>query len=105
MLAVMVLDVNQDAQRIFRRRFINGNGTEAAIKRGVLRNSLPIFFVSCRADADDLTARQGWLQDVGGVEVAVNGIASANNGVDFIDKQDNVRGAASLIDNANQSFF
>ena len=77
---------SHDGQRVGFVRLFNVNWPEAAVKRRVLCDGAPIFRVSGRADTDDFTTRQRWLENIGGVEVAIDGVARADDGVNLIDE-------------------
>src|SRR5690606_20154090 len=49
--------------------------------------------------------RQRRFKDVGGVEVAVNRVTRADDGVDFVDEQDDVAVVFRLVQNADQPFL
>jgi hypothetical protein len=95
----------QDRQRIGLRRFFNVDGAEAPVKRRVLGDGTAIFFVCGCADTDQFTPCQRRFQNIGGIQVAVDGVTRADDGVDFVNEQDHISGIFDFIDNADESFF
>jgi hypothetical protein len=70
-----------DGDGVFDSGFFDVDSAEAAIQRRVLSDGAAIFLMGSRADTHDLTTRQRRFEDVGRVEVAVNRIARADDGV------------------------
>ena len=62
----------------------------------VLLDVLPIFTDSCRANARDLTARQGRFDDVGCVERAFS-LSGSNQRVDLVEEDDHLWVALELF--------
>ena len=69
---------------------------EAALQGAVLLDVLAVLVERGGADALDLAARQGRLEHVGGVDGPL-GPAGADQGVQLVDEQDDVVGAADLV--------
>ena len=108
-LALMVLfvlraDAAQDEHGVFRGRVVDLDGLEAALEGGVLLDVLAVLRERGGADALDLAARKGGLEDVGRVHGAFGG-AGADDRVHLIDEQDDVLGALDLVHDALDAFF
>jgi hypothetical protein len=69
---------------------------EAALERGVLLDVFAVLVERGGADALQLAAAEGGLDDVGGVHRALGG-AGADDGVQLVDEEDDVLGAADLV--------
>src|SRR5581483_5502285 len=67
----------------------NFHRLETALQRTIFLDGLAVLARSGRADTLNLAARQGRLQDVGGVERAFSR-ARAHQGMQFVDKNDGV---------------
>src|SRR3546814_10366654 len=61
---IFLLDPAQDRNRILDRRLADEDGLEAPLERGVLLDMLAIFVERRRADAVELAACQGGLEQV-----------------------------------------
>ncbi len=79
----------QDLQRLLGRWLADVDGGEAPLERGILLDALAVVVVGGRADQAQLTARQGRLEHVGGVERAL-GVARAHQRVELVDEQDDL---------------
>ena len=75
------------------------DGLEAALERAVLLDVLAVLGEGRRADDLDLAAREGGLEDVGGVHAALR-VARADEVVHLVDDEDDVALAADLFDEA-----
>ena len=73
-------------------RLVNLYGLETAGQRRIFLNVFFVFRPGGRADGAQLPTRQGRLEQVSGITGTLLA-ASANQGVDLIDKQNNRRGA------------
>ena len=69
------------------RRLLDHDRLEAALEGGVALDVLAVLVERGRADALQLAARQGGLEDVGGVDGALGG-AGADERVQLVDEQD-----------------
>ena len=87
MLLVALADALEDLDRLLDGRLFDQHRLEAALQRGVPLDVLAIFVERRRADGLQLTARQRWLEDVGGVDRAL-GRAGADQRVQLIDEED-----------------
>src|SRR5262249_27468670 len=81
------------------------NRSETTIKRRVLGNGLAVFLVSCRAYTYQFAARQSRFQDIGRVQIAINGVARTDNSVDFVNEQNDVSSILDFIHDADQALF
>src|SRR5262249_33296754 len=82
--------------RLVLRRRVDDDLLEAPLQRPVLLDVLAVLVQRRGADALDLAAGQGRLEDVGGVDGAL-GAAGADEGVQLVDEQDGVLGPADLV--------
>ena len=87
MQLVFLLEPAQDRDRILDRRLADEHRLEPPRQRRVLFDMLPVFVERGRADAMQFAARQGRLQQIGGVHRAV-GLARADQRVHLVDEQD-----------------
>ena len=88
-LLVPVLDTAQDLDRLLLGRRGHLDRLEAPLQRAVLLDVLAVLRGSGGADALDLAAGQGRLQDVGGVERPFRR-ARAHQGVELVDEDHDV---------------
>src|ERR1700674_331072 len=93
---------NLDGVGFVRRR--NFHGLEAAFQRAAFFNTLAVFSGRGCADALNLAARQGWLQDVGGVERAFRR-ARAHQSVQFVDEDDGILRLHQLFHDGLEALF
>src|SRR6185312_9816951 len=77
---------------------------EAAFEGAVLLDVLAVLVERGGADALDLAAREGRLEDVGGVDGPFRA-AGADQGVQLVDKQDRVLGPADLVHDRLDAFL
>jgi hypothetical protein len=85
----------EDGDRVVAVRRLDHHRLEAALEGAVLLDELAVLVEGGRADALDLAARQGGLEDVGGVDRAL-GAAGADQRVQLVDEQDHVLRPAHL---------
>ena len=88
------LQAAEDGDRVFDRRLADVDRLEAALQGGVFFDVLAILVERRGADAAQLAAGQGRLEQVGGV-AAPFGPAGADDRVQLVDEEDHVAGAAS----------
>ena len=86
-LLVLLLEPAQDRDGVLHRRLADEHGLEAPRQGGVLLDVLAVLVERGGADAVQLAARQGGLQQVAGVHGAL-GLAGADDGVQLVDEQD-----------------
>src|SRR3989442_1571699 len=84
----------QDADRVFYRRLVDQHGLEAPFECRVLLNVLAIFVQGGRANRTQLTAGQGGLQEVRGIDCALRP-APPPPRVELVDEQDHPAGAGA----------
>ena len=89
------LEAAEDGDRVLDGRLADEHRLEAALERGVLFDVLAILVERRRADAAQLAAGQGRLEQVGGVAAAF-GRAGADDGVQLVDEQDDVAARRAL---------
>ena len=98
-LFIVDADALDDLDGVQQRRLLDLDGLETALQRGILLDILAILGKRRCADDLHLPAGQRGLHDVGGVHRAV-GVARADDGVDLINKQDDVARSLDLADEA-----
>ena len=96
-LLVTILQAMDDGQRVGDAGLVDVHRLEAALERGVLLDVLAVLVGRRGADDLDLAARQGRLEDAGGVDGALRR-ARADDGVDLVDEEDDVAGLLHLGD-------
>ena len=89
---VFFLDAAQDRDRVLDRRLADIDRLEAALEGGVFFDILAVFVEGRRADAMQFAACQRGFEHVGGVHRAFR-FACADEGVQFVDEQDDALGA------------
>ena len=86
---VLLLEAAQDRDRVLDRRLVDEDRLEATGQGGVLLDVFAVLIQRGGADAVQLAARQGGLQQVGGVHGPV-ALSGADQGVHLVDEQDDV---------------
>ena len=95
---VALLEAAQDGDGRFHRRLGGHHRLEAALQGGVLLDVLAVLVQRGGADGAQLAARQGRLEQVGGVHRPLRA-AGADQGVQLVDEQDDAAfGAGDLLD-------
>src|SRR5262245_60769662 len=101
---VAVAEAAQDLDGLVDRRLLDAHLLEAALERGVALEVLPILVERRRADGLDLAAREGGLEDRGGVDRAFGG-ARADEVVELVDEQDDVAALGDLLHHLLQALL
>ena len=94
---IAVAQTLEDRDRVLLVRLADGHGLEAALQSRVLLNILAVFLEGRRADDLKVAARQRGLEDIRGVGAALRG-ARADDGVQLVDKEDDVLALLDLVD-------
>src|SRR6185437_4739339 len=84
---VLFLEAAQDRDRILDRRLVDKDRLETTGERRVLLDIFPVLVERRRADRVQRAARQGRLEQVGGVHGAI-GLAGTDQGVHLVDEED-----------------
>ena len=102
---VLLLEAAQDRDRVLDRRLVDEHRLEAPRQRRVLLDVLAVLVERGRADAVQLTAGEGRLQQVAGIHRAL-GLAGADDGVQLVDEQDDAAALGlHLIQHGLQALF
>lgn len=101
---VLVTQALEDVDRVRCRRLIYEDGLEASLERGILLEVLLVLVKGGRTDRLHLAAREHRLQDVRGVDRAL-GRASAHQGVDLVDEDDDVAASLDLLGDLLEAFL
>ena len=104
MVFVPAFYVIENLHRLFRCRRFHQYFLESAFESTVFFNILAVFVKSGGADALQLAACKSWLEHVGSVERAV-GVTSANNIMNLINENDDIRIFLQLIENRLHTFL
>ena len=83
---------------------INNHLLETALQCTVFFDVFAVFIERGGTDALHLATSQGWLEQIGCVHRA-RSIAGTNDGVDFVDKQDDILIVSHLVDNGFDALF
>ncbi len=103
-LLVPVLHALEDLERLGLVGRGDVDGLEAPQKAAILLDVLAVLLQRRRPDAGDLAAREGGLEDVRRVERPLRR-AGADQGVDLVDEDDQVRILTELPDDALQALL
>ena len=102
---VLFLQAAQDRHRILHGRLGDEDRLETAGQGGILFHMLAIFIQRRGPDTVQLAARQGGLQQVGGVHRPL-GLARPDQGVHLVDEQDDLAlGGGGLVQDRLQTLF
>ena len=105
MLFVLWSEAFDDRNRICNRWLANVHRLEPSLEGCILFDVLAIFIDGCRTDALELSAGEGWLEEIRCIQRSL-GCTSANNGMKLIDeKNDLSRRVTDRIDDALQPLF
>ena len=101
---ILAADPLEDEDGILDRGGLDLDRLEAAIEGGVLLDVLAVLVEGRGANALELAAGEGGLEDVGGVHRAFGG-AGSDNRVELVDEEDDVPGAADLVHHRLDAFL
>ena len=104
MVLVLDLDATQDVHGHLGVGLFHSDGLEPPLERRVTLHVLAVVVQRGRADALDLTAGQGRLQDIGSVHGAFRGSGS-DQGVDFVDEEHAIAGGLDFLNHLLQPLF
>ena len=88
---VFLLDAAQDGNGVLLARFLDQDRLKASFQGGVLFNIFPVFVQGGCADAVQFAPGQGRFEHIGGIHGAFGG-TGADQGVDLVDKEDDLAG-------------
>ena len=83
---------------------LDDDSLETAFKRCVLFDALFVFVERGGADALDFAAREGGLQNVGGIHGAFRA-ASSDDCMQFVQEKDDLLGTAQFVHDGFQAFL
>ena len=102
---VAFLEPPEDGDGIFHGRLLDQNRLEASFQRRVLFDIFAVFIERCRPDAAQFAPGKGRFEHIGGVHGPFRG-AGADDGVDFIDEEDDFPlGVGYFLEDGLQPFF
>src|SRR5580765_7348118 len=104
MSLIAVTQAAKNLNRFSRRGRIDDDLLETPFQRAILLNVLAIFVERGRANALNFATSQGWLEHVGGVNRSFRS-ARADQGVQFVDKENGILGAANFVHNRLDAFL
>ena len=87
---VALLQATQNTDRVLDRRLPNVNLLEATLQGGVLLDVLAVLVERRRTDQTQLTASQQRLNHVAGIHRGITGGAGADDGVQLVDKRNDL---------------
>lgn len=101
---IIVADAADDGNGLFNGWLGDGDGLEAALKRGVLFDVFAVLVEGRRADDLDLAARKRGLEDIGGVHGSLR-IACADEIMHLVNDQNNIAEFFDLFNEALHTAF
>ena len=104
MFFVLIAQAFHDANSLLFIRFLDDHGLEAAFERRILFQVLAVFIERSGTDDLDLSTRQRRLQDRGRIHRSFGGTC-ADQGMQFIDEQDDIVCLLDLFDALLQAFL
>ena len=104
MRLVAVAKAVENAQSLFLARLFHVHRLEATGERGIFLKMLAVFLGSGGANHLQLTARQRWFQNGGSVDGSF-GRTRANDGMHFVDEQNDVAVFDDFLDDLLQTLF
>ena len=105
MVLVTFLDTTEDTDGIYLVRFVDHDGLESTLQCLILFEVLLILVEGSGTDGSQFATCQGRFQNVGSIHGAL-ATASAYQGMDFINEEDNLTvGIGYLLDDALESFL
>jgi hypothetical protein len=103
-LLVLGFDIDEDVHGFVGGRRVDHDFLEAAVEGAVFFDMLAVFIQGGSADALQFAACQGRFEDVGGVERA-GGAAGADDGVNFVDEEDDVAAFLQFVHDGLHALF
>ncbi len=103
-LLVAVAQAAQDLHGLLDRGLLHADLLEAALQGRIALQVLAVLVQGGRADRLQLAARQGRLEDRGGVDRALGG-AGADEVVELVDEQDDVAALGDLLHHLLQALL
>src|SRR2546428_8032803 len=104
MLLVERLDAVQDRDRLDQRRLVDEDRLEAALEGRILLDVLAVLVERGGADALDLAACEGGLEDVGGIDRAFRR-TRADQRMQLVDEEHHLATGADFIEDLLQALF
>ena len=102
---VTFFQATENGDRVFDRRLVDHDRLETTFQSGIFFDVFLVFIEGRSADAAQVTTGQHRFQDVAGVHGAFRS-ASADDGVDFIDEEENLAVRfGDFIEDRFESFF
>ncbi|MCB5293720.1 hypothetical protein BJQ90_03178 [Arthrobacter sp. SO3] len=101
---VPVAEALEDLDRVGDRWLLNLDRLETPFQRGILLDMLAVVIQRGGTDGLELTARQHGLQNRGRIDGALGGTGT-DQGVDFINEQENVAAGADLLKDLLEALF
>ena len=95
----------EDFHGFFDGGFIEEEGVEAAFEGGIFFDVFAVFDGCGCADTAKLSACKGGFEDIGSVEGSLVGFARADDGMEFIEEEDNLGMFAGFAHNHREAFF
>ena len=87
---VFILETAEDLISLINGRFRNFNGLKAPGEGTVLVKVFPVFFIGRRADTAHLARGKRRFQDVGCIQRTAGYSSGPDNGVNLVDKENNI---------------
>ena len=103
-LLIALAQTLQNQESLVSVWWLNHDGLESTLQRRVLLDVLAVLIESGCADALNFTTGQGWLEHVRRIDGAFCS-AGTNQGVQFIDEQNDVLGATHLVHHCLDALF
>ena len=104
MLLVLRLEPFEDENRFLDGGRFDLDSLEPAFERGVLLDVFAMLVQGRSADALEFAAAEGGFDDVRSVQGAFGG-TRANDGMEFVDEENDVLGTANLVHNRFDALF
>ena len=101
---IVMRDAAENRDAVFNGRLIHRHRLEPALQCGVFFNMLAVLGEGRGTDHLDLTAGEGGLEDIRRVHAAL-GVPGSDDGMHFIDHQDDVSLLSDLLDQALHAAF
>ena len=89
MLLILWSKTFDDGNGVIDRRLTDVDGLETTLERRILFDVLTVFIYRRRTDALQLSAGEGWLQEIGCIQRSLSG-SCTNDGMEFINKQNDL---------------
>src|SRR5690348_11664729 len=94
----------EDLQRLFGGRFLNQDGAQTALHRGIFLDQAILLWRGC-ANAAQASTSKGRFEDTSGIDATISSSSCADQQVHLVDKENDIAAALGLFQHFEQTLF